>query len=86
MKILLIKDMMTARRNTEAMIKVEMFARVESLIAEVEKYMNRGPVTKPTILAVIAPACSKATGVSRTLLAIIITGMLMPVLRTAKAT
>ena len=61
MKILLMNDMITARRNTEAMMNVETLASVASLIAEVEKYMNRGPVMKPTTLAVIAPACNRAT-------------------------
>jgi len=48
--------------------------------------MNNGPATNPTILQVIAPACSHTTCLSATLLASIITGMLIPELKTAKLT
>ncbi len=48
--------------------------------------MNNGPVTNPTILQVMAPAWSHTTCLSPTLLASIITGMLIPELNTAKLT
>ena len=86
MNILLRNVRITATRNTEAMINVEMLASEPSLIAEVEKYMKRGPKTKPMALEVIAPACSRITFFSRTVLAKIIIGILIPVLKTAKST
>jgi hypothetical protein len=86
MNILLKNVKMTARRKTEAMMKVEIFASYGLLIVEVAKYMNSGPKTKPTNLELIAPACNKTTLGSPALLANTITGMLILVLRTAKAT
>jgi len=86
MNILLRNVRITATRNTEAIINVEMLAFEPSLIAEVEKYTNRGPKTKPMPLEVIAAACSRITFFRRTVLAKIITGMLIPVLKTAKST
>ena len=86
MNILLINVKITATRNTDAIMKVEIFASTLLLIAEVEKYMKSGPKTKPTVLALIAPACSQMTFLSPTRLATMITGTLIPVLRTAKVT
>ncbi len=48
--------------------------------------MKRGPVTNPTNLAHMAPMWSRTTRPSLTLLARMITGMLMLVLSTAKRT
>ena len=86
MNILLRNVRITATRNTDAMMNVEMLASEPLLTAEVEKYTKYGPKMKPIVLEVMAPACSRITLFSRTLLAKIITGMLMPVLKTAKRT
>jgi hypothetical protein len=86
MNILLMNVRITAVRNTDAMMNVERLAKSPLPIEELPKYMNSIPQTKPTIRAVIAPACSKTTCMSFVLIANTITGILMLVLRIAKAT
>lgn len=76
----------TAVRNTDAMMNVERLAKSPLPMEELPKYMNSIPQTKPTIRAVIAPAWSKTTCISLALIANTITGILMLVLKTAKAT
>jgi hypothetical protein len=61
MNILLKNVKMTARRKTEAIMKVEMFARYALFIEEVAKYINKGPATNPTNLELIAPVCKYTT-------------------------